>query len=109
MEIKVDIDGKLLHAASPAERQEFQSVLFCAASRVTTEYRGTVDFSDPHHWIFTVPDAYANFTRELLAGREPDSERVSRADFQRHLDDASAIVATWPKWKQGVLGAAIKR
>ncbi len=26
--------------------------------------------------------------------------------FVRHLEKATEIVSTWPKWKQGLLGAA---
>jgi len=51
MEIRIDIDKKLLHAATQQERQDFQTALFCAASTATADYGAEVDFSDTMHWI----------------------------------------------------------
>jgi hypothetical protein len=66
MEIKVDIDERLLHAASLNERQEFQTALFLAASRATTDFGAKVNFSDPLHWVIDVPDAHVAAVNKLL-------------------------------------------
>lgn len=66
MEIKIDIDKAKLQLASDSERQNFQTALFCAASQATADFGASVDFSDPLHWIITVPDQYAEQTRKLL-------------------------------------------
>lgn len=66
MEIRIDIDKKLLHAASQQERQDFQTALFCAASRATSDYSAKVDFSDKMHWVIQVPDEHAGAVQKLL-------------------------------------------
>ena len=43
-------------------------------------------------------------TRPDLGGRVEQSQATQT--FLAHLDYASKLVATWPKWKQNLLGAA---
>jgi hypothetical protein len=66
IEIRVDVDPDKLHAATPQERQEFQTWLFNAASIATSDYGAKVDFSDVHHWIISVPDDVEHNVRRLL-------------------------------------------
>jgi hypothetical protein len=105
MEIRIDIDEELLKAAGDQERREFMAALFFAASRATSAYGAVVDFEDSHHWVITVPDRFEPLTRQLLAGQPPDPAVEDRLFFERHLDEASAVVATWPEWKRSVLSS----
>ena len=43
MEIRIDIDAEKRKAATQAERDEFLTGLFCAASKATADYRAHVD------------------------------------------------------------------
>lgn len=88
MEIRIDIDEKLLHAASPQERQEFQTALFCAASEATSRLGAKVDFSDPLHWVITHDDGGEGPTGCMDDGDELGQalRGVSHQELNRILD-----------------------
>lgn len=41
---------------------------------------------------------------EMETDKTNNSVRQNSDRFKEHLNTASEIVKTWPKWKQGVLG-----
>jgi hypothetical protein len=49
-------------------------------------------------YVTSVEKALKEFAAEL-------SQQEASSKFEKHLEEASVTVATWPEWKQGLLGA----
>lgn len=44
-----------------------------------------------------------NYYTWLISPSEPDENNTPEQDFKLHLERASRIVSTWPKWKQNLI------